>query len=399
MKKYPVVLRIQKLKSTRTIHVRYKHNTRAMEVINADPDQKNRNISGGVDNKDELKSRLKELLPTKLRSNAVVGVEYIITANQEYFKENQKLGDDFLKESVEWLKKKHGAKNVVTWDIHYDESAPHLHAIVIPTRPDGKLDASYFFGNPEKMRQLQTDIAEDVAKRFDLTRGLKGSKARHKKVKQYYAEINQKLPEPPPQKHPKPKKIQKKELNIFERAMQSKQEKEAEEAAHAKYLSDYDLWKTNQQAINKFKIDNFDLVMRDAYAYQAQRSELDKMRQDLLKVQEEQKRKDDFYKNRDAELSQIYKDTGKLIKKNYTPAELEEAFGVKLKGKQDIFDYFILSGRAENFQDAVRQVTAALPSKTGDAWNPKIHLPKEEYKPEAPQQYKPDDYGSGGYGI
>jgi septum formation inhibitor MinC len=80
-------------------------------------------------------------------------------------------------------------------ELHLDESTPHIHAYVVPINDKTKL-LSYkemFGGNPKvgaiKLSKLQDSYAQALA-HLGIERGVKGSKATHTKVKEYYAAVN-----------------------------------------------------------------------------------------------------------------------------------------------------------------------------------------------------------------
>jgi len=60
---------------------------------------------------------------------------------------------------------------------------------VVPITQDGRLSAKEFIGNKTKMSADQDTFAEAV-KEIGLQRGIKGSKAKHQTIKQYYARVN-----------------------------------------------------------------------------------------------------------------------------------------------------------------------------------------------------------------
>ena len=95
---------------------------------------------------------------------------------------------DFFKRSLEWLKQRHGAENVISTSIHRDETTPHLVAYVVPIDLEGKLNAREFLGGRSKLSKMQTDFYNEV-KHLGLERGLEGSKAEHTTIKDFYAEI------------------------------------------------------------------------------------------------------------------------------------------------------------------------------------------------------------------
>ena len=119
----------------------------------------------------------------------------MITASPEWSGWKDKAQEaDFFKRSVEWLKQRHGAENVISTSIHRDETTPHLVAYVVPI-DNGKLNAREFLGGRAKLSKMQTDFHEKV-KDLGLERGLEGSKAEHKTVKEFYAELQEPLPKP-----------------------------------------------------------------------------------------------------------------------------------------------------------------------------------------------------------
>jgi hypothetical protein len=77
--------------------------------------------------------------------------------------------------------------------------APHIHAIVVPMTKDGRLSASEFIGSPQKLKAMQTSVANQY-KSMRLKRGMEGSVAKHNEMKDYYGWVHAArvvdLPEP-----------------------------------------------------------------------------------------------------------------------------------------------------------------------------------------------------------
>ncbi|WP_308370368.1 plasmid recombination protein, partial [Serratia marcescens] len=79
----------------------------------------------------------RERLPEKRRKDAVLAVEYVMTASPEWWNtasSDQQQG--FFTRSGEWLADKYGADNIVTATVHRDELTPHLSAFVVPRTAD-----------------------------------------------------------------------------------------------------------------------------------------------------------------------------------------------------------------------------------------------------------------------
>ena len=59
-------------------------------------------------------------LPESFRKDAVQAVEYLITASPEAMQGKPKSEQDaYFRDSLEWLKQRHGAENVVYAGIHW----------------------------------------------------------------------------------------------------------------------------------------------------------------------------------------------------------------------------------------------------------------------------------------
>jgi hypothetical protein len=189
-----VVLRTAKLKSFGEIGGSLSHNYRTRPTPNADPIRTADNAHSSP-TPFSVMNGIKQRLPEKIRSNAVLCVEYLITASPEWSGwQNQKQEADFFKRSLEWLEQKHGKENVIATSIHRDETTPHFIAYVVPIDSHGKLNAREFLGGRAKLSKMQTDFHIKV-KDLGLERGLEGSKAEHKTVKEFYAELQEPTPQ------------------------------------------------------------------------------------------------------------------------------------------------------------------------------------------------------------
>lgn len=186
------ILRTAKLKSFGEIGGSLSHNYRTRFTPNADQ-RKTPENQHQLQTSSEAMNSIKNRLPEKIRKNAVLCIEYLITASPEWSGWGTDQEKEFFKRSLEFLKVKHGAKNVITISIHRDETTPHLIAYVVPIDPKSKLNARHFLGGRHKLSQMQTSFAEEV-QNLGLERGLEGSKAEHTTIKKYYAEIQKPVP-------------------------------------------------------------------------------------------------------------------------------------------------------------------------------------------------------------
>ena len=210
------ICRIEKIKSWGKLGGSEKHASRERETPNANPAVDNIRLIGKPDDPD-LETMVKSKIGSqKVRSNAVLAVEILLSASPEYFRPSdptaagvydQKRLEDFTDASTKWLLEQY-MDRVVRAELHLDESTPHLHAYLVPLDEFGKLNCrAWFGGSRHKLSELQDSFAQAV-QHLGIERGIKGSKATHTEVKDYYADVNrdslnlnleQQLPIPRPQ--------------------------------------------------------------------------------------------------------------------------------------------------------------------------------------------------------
>jgi hypothetical protein len=192
------ILRVQKLKSAVAVHRSMKHSFREQDTPNADAERRQENSHFGAVNVAEGMAAFRGRLPEKHRKDAVLAIEYLVTASPESMASKDRPGQDaYFADALAWLKAKHGAENVVHAGIHRDETTPHMYAYVVP-RVGDKLNCRAFLGGAKALSAMQTDFAQRVGRPHGLERGLEGSKARHTTVQAYYARVNGvKAPAPP----------------------------------------------------------------------------------------------------------------------------------------------------------------------------------------------------------
>lgn len=142
----------------------------------------------------ELK-RVSETSNKKIRKDAIVAVEYVMTASPEWFsddpKEREKQAGRLATEAREWLKETYPDGRIIAAQIHMDETTPHLSIFVTPTvKNDDRLtlSAKTIIGDKKKMSQQQDSFAERM-KPLGLKRGVKGSQATHEAVNRFYGRL------------------------------------------------------------------------------------------------------------------------------------------------------------------------------------------------------------------
>lgn len=180
------IMRAKKLNSMGTVAAALQHCYRERETPNADAERTPDNEHLAASSTNEAMGRLRELLPEKRRKDAVLAVEYVMTASPDWWKSaSQEQQAAFFDRAQGWLAAKYGADRIITASIHRDETTPHLSAFVVPLTQDGRLSAKEFIGGRDKMRADQTSFAEAV-RDLGLERGIEGSKARHTRIQAFY---------------------------------------------------------------------------------------------------------------------------------------------------------------------------------------------------------------------
>ena len=183
------IMRAKKLANMGSVAASMQHCYRERETHNADQERTPDNQHLGAKSTDEAMGKLRALLPEKRRKDAVLAVEYVISASPEWFaKSTPEQEKAFFQQSLQWLADKYGADRIVTASIHRDETTPHLSAFVVPLTQDKRLSAKEFIGSRDKMRADQTTYAACVVD-LGLERGIEGSKATHQTIQQHYAAV------------------------------------------------------------------------------------------------------------------------------------------------------------------------------------------------------------------
>lgn len=218
------VLRISKLRSKARVTGALNHAFRERPTLNADPNKLRLNTVMGADStaaaQSAIDARIALVTPTAIAKDAVVCIEYLISASPSGMSTKSRAEQDaYLNDALDWIKQKHGAENVVCAIVHRDEgTCAHLSAFVVPlvqaplgsrkrsviagTNADGskrreirvypvpavvRLSATHYFPDAAALSEMQTDFAERVGVKHGFMRGIKGSKRKHERVARGYA--------------------------------------------------------------------------------------------------------------------------------------------------------------------------------------------------------------------
>ena len=156
------IMRCKKLTGMGSVASALQHCYRERETPNANAERTPENYCSVSKSTDQAMGRV-GAAAGKRRKDAVLAVEYVMTASPEWWKEaTPRQQAEFFARSEQWLEKKYGKDRVVAAVVHRDEATPHLSAFVVPLTQDGRLSAKEFIGGRSKMREDQSTYAESV---------------------------------------------------------------------------------------------------------------------------------------------------------------------------------------------------------------------------------------------
>jgi hypothetical protein len=84
---------------------------------------------------------------------------------------DEKPFEDWKEANYEFVRKVFGKENIIRFTLHLDRKTPHIHCIVVPISPQGRLSARYYINGSEKLEFYQDQYAADMAP-FCLLRGI-----------------------------------------------------------------------------------------------------------------------------------------------------------------------------------------------------------------------------------
>lgn len=183
------IMRCKKLTGMGNVAAALQHCYRDRETPNADQARTPDNEHLVNASTDQAMGALRDRLPEKRRKDAVLAIEYVMTASPAWWEKSEKMDENrFIRQSMSWLGAKYGLENIVAATVHRDELTPHISAFVVPITSDGRLSAKEFIGNKATMTQDQTRFAQAVSG-LGLERGIEGSRATHQRVRTFYADL------------------------------------------------------------------------------------------------------------------------------------------------------------------------------------------------------------------
>ncbi len=101
----------------------------------------------------------------KRRVNGVMAVEVLFSLPIDWHTKDTK---PFFNDSLTWVKDTFEGE-LISFDVHLDEAAPHAHALILPL-VDGKMQGNKMIGGKGNLMRLINLFHKDVAKHYGLSR-------------------------------------------------------------------------------------------------------------------------------------------------------------------------------------------------------------------------------------
>ena len=127
-------------------------------------------------------------LKRKIRSDAILMNSFVIGSDGEFFKGMRAWEQHaFFEDCARFFMDKYGYENMLSAVVHVDETTPHMHLNFVPIN-GGRLSSKNLFDR-QKLAELQTELWEQVGKKYGLQRGKENSQATHITAAEHKAKI------------------------------------------------------------------------------------------------------------------------------------------------------------------------------------------------------------------
>lgn len=200
------ILRTKRIKNYTQMSNMFKHNLRQKYANNVDSD-KSKNNTVYIDkimSSSEMQS-FYDSMGVEEKANSTKAIELVLTASPEFFQmATKETIEKWKKAQIDFLQKEYG-KKLKFLVCHEDETSPHFHAVISVEETKThkyKNQKGEFFKEKTTLnsrhfnRQYLIDLQTRYAKannRYGLSRGMYNSRARHKELKAFQADVNKSL--------------------------------------------------------------------------------------------------------------------------------------------------------------------------------------------------------------
>ncbi|MDU3868089.1 MAG: MobV family relaxase, partial [Clostridium perfringens] len=197
-----LVFHLSKYKSSNIVGLQ-RHNQRENKnYSNQDIDITMSNLNYDLVNYENISftKKVKDIIDNKrttkkaIRKDAVTYCECIISSDNEFFRKlDIKEQQRFFEVSLKFLENRIGKDNIISANVHLDETTPHMHLGFVPMNLDGSLSAKKMV-NRNFLREIQENLPYTLQKNgFDIQRGEKDNNVKHLDQKIYKSNLNKEI--------------------------------------------------------------------------------------------------------------------------------------------------------------------------------------------------------------
>ncbi|XZM35546.1 MobV family relaxase (plasmid) [Clostridium perfringens] len=197
-----LVFHLSKYKSSNIIGLQ-RHNQREnRNYSNQDIDTTMSDLNYDLVNSEKISftKKVKDIIDTKrttkkaIRKDAVTYCECIISSDNDFFRKlDIKEQQRFFEVSLKFLENRIGKTNIISANVHLDETTPHMHLGFVPMNLDGSLSAKKMV-NRNFLREIQENLPYTLQKNgFNIQRGEKDNKVKHLDQKIYKSNLNKEI--------------------------------------------------------------------------------------------------------------------------------------------------------------------------------------------------------------
>lgn len=197
-----LVFHLSKYKSSNIVGLQ-RHNQRENKnYSNHDIDTTLSNLNFDLVNSEKISftKKVKYIIDTKkttqraIRKDAVTYCECIISSDNDFFRKlDIKEQQRFFEVSLKFLENRIGKDNIISANVHLDETTPHMHLGFVPMNLDGSLSAKKMV-NRNFLREIQENLPYTLQKNgFDIQRGEKDNNVKHLDQKIYKSNLNKEI--------------------------------------------------------------------------------------------------------------------------------------------------------------------------------------------------------------
>lgn len=200
--------------------------------------------------------------------------------------------EQWAKDVYDWCAKRYGQKNIIGFQVHLDESSPHIHALIVPVGQRAKsgrecvMWSAKFgksrYGYGHILREMHTSLYEEVGSKYGLERGdsIEGRNVSHLSKRDYIRKLSKDAKQAEKAVKGLQTMIRRLEAQIF-RSQSQLEEIEKSLTSGKIALQEYEIQKTRIQK----QISEYQSKLEDkACKLQEKEQELEKMTKNIDRV-------------------------------------------------------------------------------------------------------------------